>query len=324
MLAALLLGTAGIGVHASAATDSEDTIGVRLLEAPVSRKDDPRARTYIVDHLSPDSTITRRMEVSSTSATAQHVELYAGAATIEGHAFTLAPDRKVNELTTWTSLDTQHVELPPHGRATAEVTIKVPPDASPGERYGVVWAEGGGAPDAPGNIRMVSRVGIRMYLDIGPGGEPASDFQVDNLTPARDADGRPRVTAQVHNTGGRAVDLGGSLSLSAVTGGLTAGPFPVQMGTTLALGDTAPVTVLLDKSLPDGPWKVELKLTSGLIERTVSGTLTFPPPDHIGAAMAPDRSGGWARLPSSALGLGLIPAAGLSVWYLRKRARTRV
>ena len=44
----------------------------------------------------------------------------------------------------------------------------------------------------------------------------------------------------------------GTLTLTGGPGGLTAGPFPVALGTTLAPGDSAPVTATLDQQLPDG------------------------------------------------------------------------
>jgi hypothetical protein len=84
------------------------------------------------------------------------------------------------------------------------------------------------------------------------------------------------VTAQVHNTGGRALDMTGSLKLSAGPGGLSAGPFPARLGTTLAPGQTEPVTVLLDKSVPNGPWTARIDLQSGLLKRAAEGTILFP------------------------------------------------
>jgi hypothetical protein len=84
------------------------------------------------------------------------------------------------------------------------------------------------------------------------------------------------VLAKVHNTGGRALDMSGSLRLADGPGQLTAGPFDATVGTTLGIGQTAPVTVMLDPSLPVGPWKATLELRSGLLRRKVEGTLTFP------------------------------------------------
>jgi hypothetical protein len=64
------------------------------------------------------------------------------------------------------------------------VTIAVPAQARPGERYGVVWAESTAndpAPDGsmPGGIRTVNRAGVRMYVYVPPAGSAARD----GLTP---------------------------------------------------------------------------------------------------------------------------------------------
>jgi len=277
--AALLQSAAGTPAHASPITGhgtgtGTGHIGIRLLEAPTNRRQDPRARIYIVDHLSPGTTIRRRIEVSSTSSKPQHVELYAAAAGITHGRFILIPGRPQNELSTWTSLDHPALDLPPHGQATVRVTIKVPRTASPGEQYGVIWAQNTAKPNASHNVGMVNAVGIRMYLDIGPGGEAPSDFQIDKLTPMRDGHGRPELVIQVHNTGGRALDMSGSLSLS--DGPLTAGPFAATSGVTLARGDTAPVTIVLYGRVPNGPWKMRLTLQSGMVKKTLTSTVTFP------------------------------------------------
>jgi len=78
---------------------------------------------------------------------------------------------------------------------------------------------------------------------------------VESLQAARRTDGRPVVTAQVRNTGERALDIRGELALSDGPGGLSAGPFPVTVGTTLAVGATAPVEVVLDEAIKGGPWR---------------------------------------------------------------------
>lgn len=107
----------------------------------------------------------------------------------------------------------------------------------------MVWAQV--ASTGQGNIQVVNRVGVRMYLDIGPGGEPPSDFTIEKLTSGRSRDGRPELAAQVRNTGERALEISGNLSLSDGPAGLRAGPYRVPAGTTLALGDTGSVKVVL-------------------------------------------------------------------------------
>src|SRR5207248_1755633 len=166
--------------------------------------------------------------------------------------FTFGDGRAKNELSTWTTVEPGTVQVPAHGAATTVVTVTIPKDAVDGERYAVVWAQ---PPASGGNVPVVNRVGIRMYVSVGEGAEPVTDFRIDSLVASRDAQGHPVVSALVTNTGGRAIDLSGSLELSSGPGSLAAGPFAMQLGTTLAPKEHAPATVHLDKSLPDGPWK---------------------------------------------------------------------
>ncbi|MDP1793557.1 MAG: hypothetical protein Q8K63_05395 [Acidimicrobiales bacterium] len=49
----------------AAAQESGGSISIRLLDAPTNRADDPRAKTYIVDHVSPGTTISRRVEIGN-------------------------------------------------------------------------------------------------------------------------------------------------------------------------------------------------------------------------------------------------------------------
>jgi hypothetical protein len=255
---------------------STGSIGVQLLDVPLTAYDDPRARLYIIDHLHPGTTIHRRIEISNTTASAVHIVTYPAAATISQGAFVGAAAHTPNELSTWTSVLPGAFEIPSGGHAIATVTIAVPRNAPPGEQYGVIWAETRTPPPAGGGITQVSRVGIRLYLSIGPGGAPASNFTIDSLTGKRSPDGQPVVVANVHNTGGRALDMSGTLQLSAGPGGLSAGPFAANLGTTLAIGATEPITIMLDKQIPDGPWHALVTLRSGLLQRSARATISFP------------------------------------------------
>lgn len=292
-------------------------IGLRLVDVPLTAQGDPRARLYVVDHLAPGTVVQRRVEVSSTAGSTTHVGLYAAAATIANGAFLGAAGHTVNDLSTWTSVSPDASDLPAGGRVTAVVTLSVPRDAAPGERYGVVWAEARSV--ARGGVTQVSRVGIRLYVSVGPGGLPAPDFAIDSLTAERSADGRPTVVATVRNTGRRALDMAGTLRLSAGPGGLGAGPFPANLGTTLAIGGTEPVTIGLDPRLPAGPWHAEITLRSGLVEHVARATVTFP---DAGAAapvrVRPDRR---RRVP--AVAVLLLGAVAVLVALERKRRRAR-
>lgn len=270
----------GLGAQAAGVTDGG--IGLRLLEAPVSGQDDPRAQLYIVDHLNPGGVIRRRIEVSNGTRSSQRIGLYAGAASIVDGSFLGAAGHTANDLSSWTSVRPAARVIPAGGKLTATVTVTVPADAPPGEQYAAVWAEASSSAGA--GVTQISRVGIRMYVSVGPGGAPAADFTIDSLAAGRTADQRPTVTASVRNTGGRALDMTGTLQLLGGPGGLSAGPFPASLGTTLAINDTRPVIVVLDKQLPDGPWDVTIKLRSGLRERSAQASLSFP---RAGQSAAP-------------------------------------
>ncbi len=259
----------------TAGGSTQPTIGIRLLDAPTTLANDPRARIYIIDHVAPGAVFSRRVAVSSSADVPVRVTLYGGAASIDGGAFLAEPQGQGNDLTTWITVNPNSVVVPPHGESTATVTINVPTDAGPGERYGVVWAQPPAATASSG-VSEINRVGVRVYLSVGTGVAPATDFTINSLTAARDSSGTPFVKALVHNTGGRALDLSGSLDLTSGPGGVRAGPFPAKLGTTLGIGQTEPVTIPLDPNIPSGPWLATVTLTSDQTTREAKGTISFP------------------------------------------------
>jgi hypothetical protein len=293
-------------------------IGLRLLDAPASAANDPRAQLYVVDHLAPGSIIQRRIEVSNNTATATHVGLYPAAATIVDGSFLGADGHTPNELSTWTSVDPGASDIPAGGEVTATVTITVPTNAAPGEQYGVVWAEARSSPIDGGGVTQVSRVGIRVYLSVGPGGPPAANFSVDSLTAMRSETGRPMVRASVHNTGGRALDMFGNLQLSAGPGGLGAGPFPATLGTTVAIGATETVTIILDMQIPAGPWEAGITLHSGLLERGAQATITFPGAGASPPVETKSAQPGWLNI--SIAGIAILMSVAATWFYLLHRS----
>jgi hypothetical protein len=306
-------------VPAPAGQLADGSIGLRLVEVPEASADDPRARLYIVDHLPPGTVIERQIEISNTTAAAAQVHLYSAAATIDDGAFVGSEGATPNELSTWTSVAPGTVEIPAAGVTQATVKVAVPADAAPGEQYGVVWAEVRTAPEG-GGVVQANRVGIRLYVSVGPGGAPAANFTIEALTAERTKDGEPQVVATVHNTGGRALDMSGSLELTDGPGGLSAGPFPASLGTTLAIGATEQVTIVLDKQLPDGPWKAHLALRSGLVERTADSSFSFPSPGaSVAVAIATPRP--WWLIPLAAAVVLLVLL--LVIVVVRRRRRRR-
>ena len=281
---------------------------------------DPRARVYIVDHLAPGTVIHRRIEVSNTTDSVAKVSLYASAASITKGSFVGAPGHTANDLSTWTSVTPAAPDIPAGAKAISTVTIAVPRDAAPGEQYGVVWAEIRSAPADGKGVVQVSRVGIRLYLSVGPGGAPAPNFTIDSLTAERAADGSALVLASVRNTGGRALDMNGTLNLSKGPGGLSAGPFSATLGTTLAIGDTEPVKISLDKRLPSGPWDAVITLRSGLLQRSAKATITFPA-SGAAAATKTDTSKGSGAWIYSAIAAIVLLLLLIAAFFIRRRPR---
>lgn len=292
-------------------------IGIRLIEAPVVRRKDPRARVAVVDYLPPGATIKRRFAVSNTTDKRQHVELYAAAADIVKDVFDFADDRAQNELSKWITVTPDSVDLPPRSTTTSRFTIAVPKTAWKGERYAVIWAQVAAPPDAHHNLGMVRRVGIRVYLGVGPGGEPPSDLRVDKLTPERLPDGRPRVTVQIHNTGGRALDIAGLLALSHGPGGPRAGTYASDTTVALKPDETGQEVFTLDKRLPNGPWDVDLDVTSGAVKRHVSTKVTFPA-KGVGMSVSAFSA---IRLPLATAVIALTISLAAGAVYLRRRRR---
>jgi hypothetical protein len=319
--AAVAGATAPATVASAAQAPPSEGVGIRLLEAPTGRADDPRARQYVVDHLAPGTTISRRFEVANRTATAKVVALYAAGATVEDGRFVFAEGRQGSELTGWTTVAPPELRLAPGAVGTGTVTIRVPARVTPGERYAVVWAEPPAA--TGGDVTLVNRVGIRVYASVG-GKEPPTDFEVRDLVAARGPDGRPVVEATVRNTGGRAVDLAGELRLAGGPGGLSAGPFPVEVGTTVGPGSSARARVVLDPALPDGPWEARVSLRSGSLEREAEATITFPSEAGRSAPAVPATPSDRQRRIALPIAIALLAAVlvglGLAARAWRRRA----
>jgi hypothetical protein len=172
VLAGLVAGGGGGGA-ALAQEPPANSVGIRLVDASEDARDDPRAQTYIVDDVHPGDTVTRRVEVTNTTATELPIEVYAGAARRDGDEFVSLDPGTRNPLVRWTAVAPGVLTLAPGAHALATVTITVPEDARLGEHYGVVWAQPPASQD--GTVATVNRVGIRIYLsvaDVGGGAFP--------------------------------------------------------------------------------------------------------------------------------------------------------
>lgn len=265
--------TAPPASSAGQVTGPQGKVGIRLLQAPASEAGDPRARLYIIDHLAPGTVVHREFQVSNLGNGPLHVTVYPAAATIGQGGFQFAAGHTQNEMTSWVRISQTTVNLAPDSAATLTATIAVPHDAPSGSQYGVIWAEQDTT--GSGNVLLVSRVGIRLYLSIGSGGAPAPSFTVGTPTVSHTSGGSPIVHVPVQNTGGVALDVRGTLQLTGGPGGLQDGPFPAASVDTLAPGQAYPATFALSSKIPAGPWQATFTFTSGLITKTEKVTLNL-------------------------------------------------
>jgi hypothetical protein len=294
-------------------------IGAKLLEGPADSQGDPRAHEYIVDHLAPGTTISRKVGFSNGDDQPVDLVFYAASSKIVNGAFTVDPARAANDLTSWMSFSPASATVQPGQTLPVTVTIAVPAGSTRGERYAAALAE---RATSGGGVTTVSRVGIRIYLSVGAGGAPITSFTIDSLTAERDDHGGPLVTALVHNTGERAIDLSGELALTNGPSSLSAGPFAVRTTATLEPGQRGPVTVPLDPALPNGPWDATITLTSGVTSQSGTARLTFPSAAGASGAATPVAAEpGSSRVREGALGLGALLAA-LVIWLLLRRRRS--
>lgn len=316
---------AGLIVPASSALATSSgqpvrgSIGIRLVDAPVSRN--PLARLYVMGVLMPGTFTARRIEITNGTTATATIAVYPAAAALRHGTFRFAAGHTPNELSRWTSVSRRVLRLPPGTKVLETVAVNVPRNASAGERYAVVWAETSTPPKTGETVKLVNRVGVRMYVSVGPGGAQRADFTVGNLRARRSSAG-PFVVARVHNTGRRTLAINGTLNLSHGPSGLRAGPFRAKLETLLAPGKSQSVTVRLSKGLPRGPWRAQMRLRSGSLHRATNGTITFP---KRYAALAPQGgSSGLSRL--ILVGVVLLLLASLAtlaaLWYRRATSVT--
>ena len=290
--------------------------GIRLLQAPVSERKNPRAQTEIIDSLHPGTTIHRLIGVVNVGTAPVGLRIYAAAAVIRRGQF-LPANRQYaqNQLTTWVRVNHPVVLLKPGHSRAVRVTIRVPRHAPEGEQYGIIWAQGsnvmhGRMHGHHANITLVNRVGIRIYLAVGPGGGPPTSFTLGALSGTMARSGAKAASVVVHNTGGRALSVSGKLTLTNKSDGLRAGPFTAT-STIIAPGQSFPVAVALPAKLPTGPWQAAVTLTSGVLSHSEHASLTFTATGSGG--------GGFPAKPVAAVVLILLLLAAAMVLVRRSR-----
>jgi hypothetical protein len=252
------------------------SFGTRLVTVPVSEAHNPRALEYIIDDLTPGTVIRRRILIANNEPQTSHFTVYPDAAHISKGSFTGDAGETKSELTTWISIQHGRVTLGPGKSVQDLVTIRVPRVATRGEHYGAIWVQQVAHAKTSHGVAVteVNRVGIRIYLAISHGALPTK-FAITSITGYRSAAGRPVLAARISDTGALAIDLSGTVRLTAGPGGTSAGPFTSQTVVTLAPGQSGSLIFLPGKRLPSGPWRAAVTAVSGLNTVSASATIDF-------------------------------------------------
>ena len=305
----------------SAAPTPQGEFGVRLVDVPVSAADNPRAYRYIVDYLPTGTVIHRRILILNQEARTARFAVYADAAHISGGQFIGYTGATRNELTGWVSVQHRAVTLAAGKSVMDMITIKVPRIATRGEHYGVIWVQQTAKPPTRAGgfgVTEVSRVGVRLYVAVGRGGAPPTSFDITSITGRRTAAGQPVIVAHVNNTGGRAIDLNGTVRLADGPGNTSSGPFSAKQIVTLAPGQSWNMTFAVPKSLPGGSWRATVTLASGITKATATATVQLGP---MMAARAGLSATQWIWLVLGGLVLVLVVAM---AWYALQQRRRQL
>jgi hypothetical protein len=310
--------SAATSARLSASPGSPGKFGVRLVDVPVSEADNPRAFDYIIDYLPTGTVIHRRILIMNDEPQTSRFFVYPGAAHITGGQFTGYGGAARNELTTWVNVQDPVVTLAPGASVMDMVTIKVPPGATRGEHYGVVWVQQRASTQTRTKFAVieVSRVGIRMYVAVGRGGAPPTSFDITSITGRWSPAGQPIIVAHVDNTGGRALDLNGTASLADGPGNTSSGPFRAQKIVTIAPGQSWDMTFAAPRSLPQGFWRATVTLVSGLT--TAKATATILLTDRV---VAQANMSDTQRIGLGLAGLVLVVGVVMGWYALRHRRR---
>jgi hypothetical protein len=303
----------GLALAATHPDPVPGTLGVRLVPPSGAPSGNPLARSYVVARVAPGAHLTRQVEISNTTDRTMSVTAYVAAASMDEGGFSFAEGHTQNDVAFWTHVSRPLIRIAAGATSIEEVMIRVPRHATAGTGYAVIWAEASAAAPADGGVRLVNRVGIRVYLTVGDGVSATPMFTLSGLHAERSG-GEPLIVAIVHNTGATTLAVAGEVSLADGPDGLRAGPFEVTPGGPIAPGGSESVSARIGSSLPLGAWHARMVVRSGGLTRSVAATVSFPAAETARPGAADGRQG-WTAVAALVL-LALLAIAGR--WQLRR------
>ena len=179
-------------------TAPEGRTGIGISPADPQLRAAGSARWFVADG-EPGQEVVLRALVSNPGDVDETVRLYVRDLRFDRRGEPVIEDRS-SDIGTWGGFDEPEVLVTARSERTATFRLRVPADADPGDHVGVVVAEA--APKGDGTVRVVSRVGARLYLTVPGEARPAVELRRLRLEP--DGAIAPReatVTFEVRNTG---------------------------------------------------------------------------------------------------------------------------
>lgn len=244
----MLLASTLLAVPAAAVQST--TLGVY----PAGKLNSPQP--WFTYRLNPGSSERAQLTIENRSGDTQEVALYAVDAAPNGDGgFGMAPRAEpVSDAGGWIRISASRLTLAPHSLQEVGLTLTVPTTASVGPHYAGVVVEPANQPAGSGSLRVVKRLGVRVYLTVNGEQRPRLAITSIRMTHHR---GRVRFLAAVHNQGNTVVAPHGQLRFRSW---LTTKSLPVNLGRGLKPGETAVITIPGVSHLLPGHYSASLEL----------------------------------------------------------------
>lgn len=267
-----------------------------------------RDRSYIVKAVAPGAELADRVLAVNLTDKPLDLEVAPADASITPEGV-FAPGTTATAVGSWITATPGQVRVPPHGTVPVDVRIRVPADAAAGDHIAAVVARKAGEPSGSGNVRVVQRVGVRVYLTVQPTDESSRrgalgrQFEFRSLRWAGDA-----FEAEVANTGDLLVEPLGTVDVRR--GGLGATAEVPVLGT-VPPGESRTFRVSPPADLEPGTYDgtVRLHLVQGGDDQARTVTFTLDGPLHTGrppVAPAKDKAFPWWLMVIAVAALGAV------------------
>lgn len=275
-----------------------------------------RDRSYVVRTVQPGDEFTDRLLAVNLTDAPLELDVAPVDATITADG-QFAPGATAEADGRWVAVAPNRVRVPARGTMPVDVRIRVPADAAAGDHIAAVVAQKAGGPTGSGNVRLVQRVGVRVYLTVQSSGESSRtgglvrSFEIKDL---RWTHGTFEIDVQ--NTGDLLVEPLGTLTISR--GGLDATTDVPVLGT-VPPHELRTFKVPSPRQLEPGNYDARIRLRlvqgGGEQEKTLAFTVD-------GAVKAADDADGKKRrgLPWWLIVLAVVALAGVAIEARRRMA----